>query len=264
MPPKPPIVLSTDFGLSDGFVGVMHSVIYSISPEARVIDLTHFIEPQDVQQAAFLLFAHWRYFPEGTVFVAVVDPGVGTTRKPIILHTNDDRFIIAPDNGLIDLVIDHYGVKSLIHFTNREFYLSQISTTFHGRDIFSPGAAHLWKIGNPLSFGKPISYRRKLPYYILHVYQGDTAIIEGRIIHIDRFGNAMTNVMWHGNEPPRGYIEVKGKKISFFPSYGYVNPGEPLALVNSEQMIEIAINQGSARFALAISRGERVRIVIVN
>lgn len=264
MPLKPPIVLITDFGLSDGFVGVMHSVIYSISPEARVIDLTHFVEPQNVQQAAFHLFAHWKYFPEGTIFVAVVDPGVGTARKPIIAHTTDNRFIIAPDNGLIDLVVDHYGLKSLIHFTNRTFFLPKISTTFHGRDIFSPGAAHLWKIGNSLQFGKPIPYKRKLNYYILHAFSGNPAIMEGRIIHIDRFGNAMTNIMWHGNQPPRGHVEIKGHKIEFFPSYGYVNIGKALALVNSENMIEIAINQGNAASALFISREDRVRIILQN
>ncbi len=264
MPPKAPIVLITDFGLSDGFVGVMHSVIYSISPDAKIIDLTHFVDPQNIKQAAFLLFAHWQYFPEGTIFVAVVDPGVGTERKPIIAHTQDNKFIIAPDNGLIDLVIDHYGIKSLTHFTNRKFYLPDISTTFHGRDIFSPGAAYLWKIRNPLQFGKPIPYHRKLPYSILHAPQKTPAVIEGRIIHIDRFGNAMTNVMWHDSKPPTGYVEIKAHKIKFFPSYGYVSIGVPLALVNSENMIEIAINQGNAASTFSIKQDDRVIINLVN
>lgn len=261
---KPPIVLITDFGLSDGFVGVMHSVIYSIAPDARIIDLTHFIEPQDIVQASFLLFAHWQYFPEGTVFVAVVDPGVGTSRKPIIAHTQDNKFIVAPDNGLIDLVIDHYGITSLIHFSNSKFYLDNVSTTFHGRDIFSPGAAHLWNLKDPLKFGKPVKYQRKLPYYILHAYPDASWEIYGHIIHIDRFGNAMTNIMWHGKNPPSGYVEIDNTRVHFYPSYGYVPTGSPLALVNSERMIEIAVNQGNASRELAISKGMPVKISIVN
>ncbi len=249
------LVLLTDFGLRDGFVGVLHQVAHAIAPDAPIIDLSHYVPPQDITAAALLLQAHWEQFPPGSVFVAVVDPGVGTSRR-VLAAWSAHRFVVAPDNGLIDLVMRRYG-GVVVHCRRPDVERFERSRTFHGRDVFVPLGAFLWQQQDLTVLGLPIQDWQRLSWQIVPVHP--PVYLEGRIIHIDHFGNAMTNLLWPQPAVPTGWIEIQGQRIAFQPSYGAVKAGQTLALVNSEGLIEIAVNQGSAAATLDLRVGDRIR-----
>ncbi len=243
MTPNKLISLLTDFGLQDGYVGAMHGVIYSICPEARIVDLTHGVPPQNVEAAAFLLRAHSRYFPHGTIHVAVVDPGVGSSRE-IILAVDDRYFYLAPDNGLLTFLQGRPGVR-FYAANNPDYWLPAVSNTFHGRDIFAPLAAHL-------ASGVAIEamFRPKKQIHPLPEAEAEDAghEIRGRVIYHDRFGNLITNISRAsvGERVPQMVLFGDELRLPLVNSYASVPVNAPLAIWGSFDYLEIAVNHGNA------------------
>ncbi len=237
-----PIVLLTDFGLKDHYVGVMKGVIADLAPEARVIDLLHEVPPQDVFAGAFHLWTSYRYFPAGSIFVAVVDPGVGTKRRGLLLEAHD-RFFIGPDNGLFTLVLDETEDFRAFSLENSRFFLPKVSHTFHGRDVFAPCAAHLFRGEDPEEFGPPVRDPVRLPVPPL---REEPQRLIGTVIHVDRFGNLITNIPAARLPRPPKAVIFRGERIPFRRTYGEAPPGTPLALVDSDGLLEIAVSGGSA------------------
>lgn len=236
------ITLTTDFGAGDHYAGVMKGVIAGINPLAVVIDITHGIEAYNIAEAAFKLHASYSSFPEGTVHVAVVDPGVGSARRAIAAEAGGYRFV-GPDNGVFSMIFDRLGVDRIVEITNPAFMLPSVSRTFHGRDIFAPAAAHLSKgaaleeLGNRLS-----SYERLAIPPLLD--EGD--VVTGIAVYADRFGNLVTNIP---GSNITGAAEVRAGDVNISRvsgSYADGEEGELMALIGSSGFLEISINKGSA------------------
>jgi len=257
------ITLTTDFGLSDPYVAMMKGVILSINPSARLVDVSHQIGTGAVSQAALLIRETFPYFPEGTVHLAVVDPGVGSHRKLIALEADAHSFV-GPDNGLFWPVFrDFIGAKA-VHLTQTRYFLPSITRTFHGREIFAPVAAHL-SLGLSLeSLGPSIRELKKLNLPQPHVKEG---VLCGEIIRVDHFGNLVTNIpsrelmAFLESGPPRieaGKLVVR--KLSRI--YADGQEGEPLALINSSNLLEIAVNLGRASEYMGLRNGEIVGALV--
>jgi S-adenosylmethionine hydrolase len=270
----PVVTLTTDFGSSDGFVGMMKGVILSINSHVAIVDIAHDIAPQNVEQGAFVLAASARYFPANAIHVVVIDPGVGTARRPIAVRVGETIFV-APDNGVLSLAIPNFqhptsylqppihnleSQISVVHLNNPKYWLPRVSNTFHGRDIFAPCAAHL-SLGVPLeAMGAPIRDWVKLPH-VLPSRREDGAIV-GRVVHTDRFGNIVTNVgeeMLQDVNQERWIVEIAGKRITGIRrAYSDGLPGELIALINSAWLLEIAQREGNAAQALGVRIGDEV------
>lgn len=246
------ITLTTDFGLQDGFVGVMKGVILNIAPRALIVDLTHGVAAGEIRAGALALAVGYRYFPKGTVHVAVVDPGVGSRRNAIAVQTAD-YFFVGPDNGVLTLALGREKVKSVRRLTNGTYFLHPVSRTFHGRDIFAPVAAHLCR-GTPIRrLGSELKRLVPLPWPEPNV-RGDR--IEGEVVFIDRFGNAVTNIENADLDLSCENRAFIGRKC-LFPVKEYyqaVPAGRAVAVPGSTGFLEIAVNGGSAakRFGLKI------------
>jgi len=255
------ITLITDFGASDIFVGVMKGGILNINPEAKIIDITHEIEPQDVIGGAFLLGSSYRYFPRGTVHLSVIDPGVGSERRAITVET-EDYYFVTPDNGSLSHVLAEDAVRKAIELSNPDYFLPEISDTFHGRDIFAPVAAHISK-GVPLeNLGEIVTDLVKLP--ILTPQTSDDRII-AHVIYIDRFGNLITNIsksVFGKARRERDFvISIKDKQINQIKrAYSEVPTGELLGIFSSFGNLEIAVNGGNAAKNLGVEKGAPVEI----
>jgi len=258
------ITLLTDFGTRDAYVAAMKGVIARIAPGVRVIDITHEVAPQDVRGGGITWAAATRWFPEGTVHVAVVDPGVGTRRR-ILAFRGRGAIYLAPDNGLVGHVLERREVREARIVERKELFLPRVSRTFHGRDIFAPVAAHLASGLELAAVGRPVprgAYERdELPRArVKKTRSRGRASVEarGEVIHIDVFGNAMTNLMpLEGLELATlevGELVIRGLSNA----YGEVRPGRPLAIEGSSGWIEIAVNRGSAARELGIEVGARV------
>ncbi|MHC1725060.1 MAG: S-adenosyl-l-methionine hydroxide adenosyltransferase family protein [Syntrophobacteraceae bacterium] len=254
----PLITLLSDFGLQDGYVASMKGVILGISPEARMVDITHLIPPQEVRAAAFVLLASYGYFPERAVHVAVVDPGVGTGRRSIAIRSRSHIFV-GPDNGIFSLVLGKETGFEARSLENPQFFHHPVSRTFHARDIFAPVAAHL-ACGVSFDLLGPVCDPVIPAWGAPAVLEGR---IEGEIIHIDRFGNAVTNVF-------RASLEEQGRAAewtlqagkafvaSTLDTYGQAQPGELLILTGSSGFMEIAVNQGNAALQLGLHPGSKI------
>jgi len=254
---SPLVTMLTDFGVVDPFVGVMKGIIHGIHPVARVIDLTHEISPHDVRAGAFMLLTAYRYFPHGTVHLAVVDPGVGTGRRAVVVVTTHYLFV-GPDNGILTWAANDDGMRFSVSITNDEYILSQPSTTFHGRDIFAPAAAHLCRGVEPEKLGERIDNPLVLDFPEPQ-YHGVSRIV-GSIIHIDRFGNLVTNVRLTDDEKSR-IVTVTLKDVSIpgiSATYRDVQGKKPLALVGSSGFVEIACNKSNAADILGTRRDDEV------
>lgn len=254
----PTITLLTDFGLEDPYVGVMRGVILNIVPRANLVDLTHAVPPQDIDRAAFLLATAVDYFPPGTVHLVVVDPGVGTTRRPIAVRT-ERAFYVAPDNGVLDLALARQSAERCVHLTEQRYWLAEVSATFHGRDIFAPVAAHLAG-GVPIdALGTPV---RDLTHRsALQVAREPDGRLRGRIQHIDRFGNCITNVPAELVLNRASIIKVGVAAIQgLAATYAAVEPGELVALIGSQGFLEIAVRNGSAADRIGGRVGDPVLI----
>jgi len=254
------ITLLTDFGLRDPYVGMMHGVILSIAPSVRIVDLTHEIAPQDIFDAAYVLRSSYRYFPKGTVHVAVVDPGVGTSRKAVALRA-DGHFFVVPDNGVVSLVTAETPAAEMVELTERKYFLQDVSWTFHGRDIFSPVAAHIANGVELGTFGESLEKMAKLD---LPRPRQERGSVRGEVIHIDRFGNLITNIsasdlmMIRTNECE---IQLADQKIhGIKQSCGAVGKGELLVLIGSSGLLEVSMNQGDAAASLKVGKGGKVKV----
>ncbi|MFB6490749.1 MAG: S-adenosyl-l-methionine hydroxide adenosyltransferase family protein [Thermoproteus sp. AZ2] len=254
------IALLTDFGTRDYFVASMKGVILSINPLAAVVDITHEVPPQDVWTGAFILKSAYKWFPEGTIFVAVVDPGVGTERAPLLLETNR-YFFIGPDNGLLSLAADEDGVKAAYRIEAR---LPAVSRTFHGRDVFAPAAAYLSLGVPPYMLGSPLSSWKRLEAPRAAVKDG---ALYASAIYSDRFGNVYTSAGASEALQLASYgdwlcVEAEGRsfRAKFVETYGRAQPGDVVALINSEGYLEIAVVMGNAREALGLKPGAGLRI----
>lgn len=254
------ITLTTDFGYTDPFVGIMKGVIFGINPEARAIDLSHGIPPQDVIAGALVLRQSAPFFPHGTIHVAVVDPGVGSERRPLLIDSEGSSFI-GPDNGVLSLAVGEKTIRQIVHLSNEIYHLKPVSATFHGRDIFAPVAAYLSLGIPPEDFGTMVDDYTRIPWP--QVTKGVEGV-EGEIVYIDGFGNLVTNVR---DEDLReleaqavtvslGGIRVRGVGRS------YTNGSEKayVALVNSWGLVEISRFKGSAQLESGAKIGDKVHV----
>jgi S-adenosylmethionine hydrolase len=256
------ITLLTDFGSSDYFVGAMKGVILSINPDATIVDITHQIPPQDVEAGAFNLLSCYRNFPPGTIFLAVVDPGVGSSRRPIAIHCAD-RFFVGPDNGLFSWICEREHDWDAIHLLKEELFLKPISNTFHGRDIFAPTVAALSTGTAHAALGEPLDDIVRLASLEPTPTNEDT--IEGRIIHIDHFGNCVTNftrqTLQSRGVPTAWRITLNQAEIDSFPDFfADSTTDEAVAIIGSAGFIEICVRNGSAANLLNVQRGQSVQL----
>ncbi len=249
------VALLTDFGLQDTYVGQMKGVMLSINPALRVVDLTHYVPRHNVAAGAFILSTAYRSFPLGTIFVAVVDPGVGGSRRPVLIAT-EEYYFVGPDNGLFTLIVLEAGPGrwKVWHLDEPRWWRSSVSRTFHGRDIFAPVAAWLSTGIAPDRMGKPISDPVLLDLPLPHTLADGSVV--GQVIHVDSFGNLITNL-----RPPEGpaSVEIEGRVLGRLrSSYSEVDVGQPLALVGSAGFIEIAVREGDAARYFQLSVGAKV------
>lgn len=253
------ITLTTDFGLKDAYQGVMKGVILGINPYVRIVDITHLIPPGDILECAYVLRDACKFFPDNTIHVAVVDPGVGGNRKPILIETGR-HFFIGPDNGVFSLAADKKEIRRVIELKNREYFLKETSNTFHGRDIFAPVAGHLSLGADPEEFGDEIPGAHSIEFPAPEK-KGDAII--GSIVRADSFGNLITDIRKADVAGTACEVEVKGRTIgSISKTYSSVAKGELLALIGSSKFLEIAVNGGSASAVLGAAPGDRVVVRI--
>lgn len=278
---SPIITLTTDFGTSDVYVGVMKGVILNINPNVQVVDITHAVSPQDIHEAAFTINSAYRYFPKGTIHVIVVDPGVGSDRQAMVCQT-DNAFFVCPNNGVLSYLLqeiktEETDMPNAVAIENSTYLLPRVCNTFHGRDIFAPVAAHL-SLGVPLAeIGTPIRDLVRFPVPAIRISE-DT--LTGQIINVDSFGNLITNISENAfaafllssvsNKDAVGQLDkqtvsakfeiVAGctslKKLSS--AYAESEAGEPLAIIGSFGLLEIAINLGNAKARLGLKSGDTI------
>lgn len=256
----PLITLLSDFGLKDPYVAEMKAAILTICQNARIIDISHMIEEFNVRMGAFVLASAAPYFPEGAIHVAVVDPGVGTERRALLLQTNR-AFYIGPDNGVLMLAAKKKKIRHVFALANPEFMLPRISATFHGRDVFAPAAAYLASGVNPREFGPEIK-DYVVPSFAYPELRARGLV--GEVLHIDNFGNVITNVLI--DDLKKTGIKVgerlaichknKSYYASLFTAYGNAEPGSLLTLIGSHGFLEIAMNQGNACRKLRMKTGD--------
>ncbi|MBK7928621.1 MAG: SAM-dependent chlorinase/fluorinase [Bryobacterales bacterium] len=262
----PIVTLTTDFGLADHYVGVMKGVILGLAPRVSLVDITHDVPPFSVSEGAFQISEAWRHFPKKTVHVVVVDPGVGSERRPILVEA-DGQLFVGPDNGVLSLI--YGGAKAAAkvkvrHITNQKLFGPRMSTTFHGRDVFAPVAAHLAKGMKPSLVGKLIDdYLR--PQSDKPVRTGHR-VWQGQVLRVDRFGNLVTNFLF--SEFPavemRPFIMIPGisRVEKLIHHYGEAGVGEVAVIVGSSGFLEVSANQASAAKILGVGVGAPVELSI--
>jgi S-adenosylmethionine hydrolase len=273
---SPVITLTTDFGYDDPYVAAVKGAILNINPQATIIDISHTIRPQDILQAAFILDGAYRYFPKQTVHVAIVDPGVGSERRAVILKT-PSAFFVAPDNGILSYIVDDLfsidgqsaveqtqGLTEVVFkkgleaaaITDPRFWRHPVSPTFHGRDIFAPVAAGLSLGISPFEFGEKINSLHLLPIAKPSVDPDGNVI--GQVLHVDRFGNLITNIRTNNLRGKNITIDVGGRRIQGMSDY-YAQGEGIMAVAGSSGYLEISLRDGSACDFLAVEVGDEVR-----
>jgi S-adenosylmethionine hydrolase len=258
------VTLLTDFGTRDDYVASMKGVILTVNPDARIVDLTHDVTPQDVMEAALTLGNCYRHFPVGTVHCVVVDPGVGTSRREIVVVTDDYAFV-GPDNGVFSRVYAMENRIDVREIANPAFKKREISDTFHGRDIFAPAASHLARGEDPEEIGPLVD-----SFAELHPPEPDVwaCSIKGEVIHIDGFGNIVTNIhrdLFERVVGSRSFVvEVNGRRVNTLTrTYEEGEVGKFLALFGSTEMLEISVRGGSAERRVGAGKGDTVTVTIV-
>jgi hypothetical protein len=259
MPEERIVTLLTDYGLRDCYVGALKGAMLSIAPHLKIIDAAHTVPHQDVLEAAYILKGYYREFPKGTIHLAVVDPGVGGPRRPILVETRG-HYLIGPDNGIFSYVYHQEQVSRVTHLTAAQYFAPELSDTFHGRDIFGPVAAHLASEVEARWFGKWVEDFVRLPLPQLKTPPG---ALVGEVVYVDRFGNLVTNIDLNSF-----YALVKGKRYRITAGsesleaisrcYADGQPGQLLALFGCQQTLELSVNQGSAANKLGQGRGLQV------
>lgn len=259
---RPIITLTTDYGTNDHFVGAMKGVILSINPEVNIVDITHGILAHDILDGALTIGQAFKYFPPRTVHVVVVDPGVGTPRRPILV-ASDQHYFVAPDNGVLSSIYDQTQALYGWHITSEHYFRNPVSNTFHGRDIFAPVAAWLTKSWQSSAFGDPVTdfVRFSIPKPKVN---GNS--LKGIVLRVDNFGNLVTNVKVEDAPvlvAPEGKftIRVGNSQVSkLVPTFAQGAPGETVGLIGSSGFLEISINKGNAARTLGVTRGAEVTI----
>ncbi len=274
----PPVVtLTTDFGTADGYVGAMKGVILGIAPSACLVDISHEITQHCVREAAFVLHNVYPHFPQGTVHLAVVDPGVGSERRPLAFRTPAGVFV-GPDNGIFTYVINRERIHEMVQVSEREYRRDAVSDTFHGRDVFAPAAAYLAS-GVPLSaLGPAVDDPVMLAQPLLEIGAG---CVKGEVLHVDRFGNAVSSIgrlEWSGEEvrlcevlqgsgespcvafpASSAAVTVGGREVvGVSHTYTQVRPGDPVCLVGSGGHLEIAVREGNGAREFGLKPGDPV------
>ncbi len=246
---KGPIAILTDFGLRDGFVGAMKGIILSINPEVQIVDITHEVEPFNILHGALLLKAHFPYFPRGTIFLCVVDPGVGSERLPVVVSCGGYTFV-GPYNGLFDLALGDIDEAPTAYIIEK-FTLRRINETFHGRDVFAPVAGWLSRGLEPKEVGSPLDYEFKLGWAEPEEI-GDRVL--GKVVYFDRFGNGITNI------PCGRYVEgyFRGERLRVVSYFLEAERGKPAFLCGSFGLMELFLPMENLRDRLGVKIGERV------
>ncbi|TAJ30889.1 MAG: hypothetical protein EPO64_02850 [Nitrospirae bacterium] len=260
------ITLLTDFGLRDYFVASMKGVILNINSQARIVDLSHDVPPQQIEEAAYLLKSSYRYFPDGTVHVAVVDPGVGSNRRALLVSTSRFYFL-APDNGLLSYIFDEELSVEVRVIENKQYRLDSEGATFDGRDLFAPAAAWLTKGQSPGSFG-----RLTRDYVTLPIEEPTVAhkVLSGHIVYVDHYGNLISNITPLHLKELQGVarksssdvtIRLGGTEIQgLVVCYADGDKTTPQALINSNGQVEVFIKEGNAAESLKCGRGEKIAV----
>jgi S-adenosylmethionine hydrolase len=262
---RPPIALLTDFGYRDHYAGVMKGVIATIAPETRVIDLTHGIAPQSIIEGAIVLRESWRYFPPRTIFLAVVDPGVGTDRAAIAIETRAGARFVGPDNGLMWMAANAAGIKRIVKLTELRYRLPEVSSTFHGRDIFAPAAARLSRGVRVTALGPVTTSITKLE---LPMPVRSPRELKGEVVYVDGFGNLITNLDRASVDEfcacfPAKSLSVRLKRsaaVRIVDAYGRARKGVPLAIFGSFGLLEVAVRDGNAATRLGLAAGAPVSL----
>ena len=258
------VTLTTDFGLKDPYVAEMKATILGICPKAMIVDITHEIAKFNIRMGAYMLASAAPHFPHGTVHMAVVDPSVGTRRRPIAIQTKQG-FFVGPDNGVLVLAAEKQGIESIHELAKPRFMLPKVSSTFHGRDIFAPAAAHLLNGVKPAEFGPEIRETAEAEFAKVTRKNG---VLFGEVLHVDGFGNIITNI----NQREVAQNSVKGEvnvelscnklKLKFCKAYGETKPQEPLTLIGSHGFLEISINQGNAAEKYETKAGDKIKLLL--
>ena len=259
-PAGPVISLTTDFGTADHYVGTMKGVILGIAPDARIVDISHEVQPFEIASGAYLIAQAARWFPPKSIHVVVVDPGVGSARRPILMEAAGHYFI-APDNGVLSMILENEKVR---HITADRYLLQPLSNTFHGRDIFAPVAAHLAAGVPPSSFGKRIDDHVRLDFF--RPRRTGKRVWTGVVLHIDRFGNLITN--FHIDEFPdvntrEFQLNIGLEKLArLAPNFSEIPKGELTAIAGSSGYLEVVANQASAAKRLGCGTGAPVELIL--
>ena len=260
------IALMTDFGYKDPYVSLMKSIIYKINPKVKIIDLTHDIPSFDIHYASYILLVSYKYFPRGTIFVVVVDPGVGGSRRVLIIKTRNYLFV-GPDNGVLYPAADDDGIVDIINVVNDKFFIKPTSNTFHGRDIFAPVAAYLSLGIDYKIFGNSVTIEDITKYEInIHEFNESDRTICGRVIHIDKFGNIVLNIRYRQYNLYKLFTEARisindrNFKVKVGKSFSSVGRGELVLYINSFNLMELGINMSNAAKTLGVKVGDSVCI----
>jgi S-adenosylmethionine hydrolase len=265
--PKSVITLTTDFGDRDYFTGAMKGVMLGINTGVHIIDISHDVASHDIWGAAYLIGAAYSYFPQHSVHVVVVDPGVGSQRRPILAVT-DKHYFIAPDNGVLSFVYKDPAFSRVIHIDAEHYFLPLKGSTFHARDIFAPSAAWLSKGVEADKFGEVITDFAR--FNIPEPVKDSADSMSGEVVYIDKFGNSISNITYDELYDTMGEERVATCKVQIketlitgiSPFYASVNKGEAGVVVNGNGFLEVFVNQGDARKQLGLKRGEKVKVIL--
>jgi hypothetical protein len=261
---RPIVTLTTDFGSNDHLVGAMKGVILKVNPDVQIVDISHRVIPYDILDGALTLGQAYRYFPLKTVHIVVVDPGVGTQRRPLLV-SGEHHYFVAPDNGVLSMVYEKEERLTVRHVTAEHYFISPLSQTFHGRDIFAPVAAWLTKNGAAASFGDEIT---DFVRFSMPKPKSADGVVKGVVLKVDNFGNAITNLavedvpqLVAGGSQCK--INVGAKPVTrFVQTYSQGEPGEAFALIGSSGFLEISMNRASAAKSLGLQRGAEVTVEV--
>lgn len=260
---NPIITLTTDYGTNDHLVGTLKGVILKINPDVTIVDITHHVRPYDLLDGALAIGSAYRYFPARTIHIVIVDPSVGTERRPLLV-SGETQYFIAPDNGVLSLVYEQEKSLTVRHVNAEHYFLQPLSKTFHGRDVFAPVAAWLSKGWQTASMGEEIADFKR---FALPKPKASEGSVAGTVLRADHFGNLLTN--FTPADLPDGALksgalrmQVNGHEVKrLVETFAHGEPGEPVAIVGSSGYIEIAVNKGNAAKALGAGRGAAVVLV---
>jgi len=263
------VTLITDFGLTDEYVGVMKGVILTRAPDARIVDISHAVPRHDVRHAALLLQSAYSYFPKSSVHLIVVDPGVGTDRRLVLLKA-DGHLFLAPDNGIFSLLLAKGCIEAAYEIRSEQYFLSEVSSTFHGRDILAPVAASLAAGLEPAEVGPSLNHSSLKSFEVVRArVEQSKGNIAGQVVAVDHFGNLLTNIaeedirsIQGGKKLPIGVTIGKNTITTITMSYAHTGFGELLAVIGSRGFLEISVNQGSAAASLGTEIGDAVTVAV--